>query len=151
LRDLVPDLPVVSEETTGHAAPTSLATRFVLVDPLDGTRELLAGRDEFTVNIALMNNGNPAMGVVAAPALKLLWRGIVGGGAERLLRAVGKGSVVARDAKSIRARTWPKSAAVALVSRSHLDRETEVYLSHQPITETIRCGSALKFCRLAEG
>src|SRR6266849_3143271 len=87
LARLLPGVCVVSEEAASHALPTSLPDSFVLVDPLDGTRELLAGRDEFTVNVAIMNGGNPLMGVVAAPALGLLWRGIVGVGAERLVLA----------------------------------------------------------------
>ena len=60
------------------------ARGFVLVDPLDGTREFLAGRDEYTVNIALVRDGVPAVGVVAAPALGLIWRGATDHGAERL-------------------------------------------------------------------
>ena len=73
LAQLLPEVPVVSEESVApHVRATSL---FMLVDPLDGTRELVAGRDEFTVNVALIDGGVPILGVVAAPALRLLWRG----------------------------------------------------------------------------
>jgi 3'(2'), 5'-bisphosphate nucleotidase len=151
LFELMPGVPVVSEENRGHAVPHDLAPRFVVVDPLDGTRELLAGRDEFTVNIALVSGGSPLMGVVAAPALGLLWRGIVGSGAEQLLLTADGASLIAREPKPIRSRTQPRTAPIAIVSRSHLDPETEAYLARLQIVEKIRCGSALKFCRLAEG
>ena len=122
-----------------------------MVDPLDGTRELLAGRDEFTVNIALMDAGQPRLGVIAAPALGLLWRGIIGIGAERLTMTPDGGTLIARDPKPIRSRTRPGKGAIAIVSRSHLDPDTEAYLARLQPTEKIQCGSALKFCRLAEG
>src|SRR5262245_37376591 len=84
LARLLPDVCVISEEAVGCAFPDRIPDRFVLVDPLDGTREFIAGRDEFTVNLALVGGGRPRLGIVAAPAQGLLWRGIEGGGAERL-------------------------------------------------------------------
>jgi 3'(2'), 5'-bisphosphate nucleotidase len=84
LARILPDVPVVSEEAAGNALPANLPDSFILVDPLDGTRELLAGRDEFTVNVALLTGGRPRLGIVAAPAQALIWRGIDGRGAERL-------------------------------------------------------------------
>ena len=87
---LLPGVCVVSEEATGHAFPDRLPDSFVLVDPLDGTRELIAGRDEFTINIAIVRGGRPRLGIVAAPAQGLLWRGIEGCGAERLRLAPGE-------------------------------------------------------------
>jgi 3'(2'), 5'-bisphosphate nucleotidase len=143
---LFPGIPAVSEESATSVVTENPAAQFVLVDPLDGTRELLAGRDEFTVNIALITAGAPVAGVVAAPARGLLWRGIVGQSAERLfLTPTG-----ARDPIAIRARTL-SDGLIALVSRSHLDPATEAYLARlAPITK-IPCGSALKFCLLAEG
>ena len=74
---------------SGRAPPASSRRPFMLVDPLDGTRELLAGRDEFTVNVAIVSGGRPRLGIVAAPALGLLWRGTEGRGAERLRLAPG--------------------------------------------------------------
>ena len=82
---LLPGVTVIAEESVGRSAPTgSLAPSFVLVDPLDGTKEFLAGRDEFTVNLAVVTQGVAIAGVIAAPKQGLLWRGIVGGKAERL-------------------------------------------------------------------
>ncbi|MBV8108729.1 MAG: 3'(2'),5'-bisphosphate nucleotidase CysQ, partial [Hyphomicrobiales bacterium] len=89
LARLLPGVCVVSEEAAGCAPPERIPDSFVLVDPLDGTRELLAGRDEFTINLALVSGGCPRLGIIAAPAWGVLWRGIAGRGAERLRLAPG--------------------------------------------------------------
>ena len=78
LSRLFPEVPVVSEEAAARPAPATLGERFFLVDPLDGTREFIAGENEYTVNIALIVGGNPIAGIIAAPALATVWRGIVG-------------------------------------------------------------------------
>jgi 3'(2'), 5'-bisphosphate nucleotidase len=79
LSSLLPGITVIAEESVGRAAAVSLEPSFVVVDPLDGTKEFLAGRDEFTVNVAIVTNGIPIAGIIAAPAQGLLWRGVVGG------------------------------------------------------------------------
>src|SRR6478672_13059998 len=68
LARLLPGMCIVSEEAAGRACPDRLPDSFVLVDPLDGTRELVAGRDEFTINVAIVAGGRPRLGIVAAPA-----------------------------------------------------------------------------------
>jgi 3'(2'), 5'-bisphosphate nucleotidase len=146
-----PGVPVVSEEACSQAPPARLADTFILVDPLDGTRELIAGRDEFTVNVALVRGGRPVRGVVAAPALGLVWRGGEGVGAERLRLAAGAPASAAREQTAIRCRPLPREGLVAAVSRSHLDARTRDLLARLPVADEIVCGSALKFCRLAEG
>ena len=83
LARLAPNLAALSEERVGLATPP-YKDSFFLVDPLDGTKEFVAGRREFTVNIALVTEGTPLLGIVGAPALGVIWRGIVGRGAERL-------------------------------------------------------------------
>ena len=83
LARLAPNIPSLSEERT-HLARLPYKDSFFLIDPLDGTKEFVAGRAEFTVNLALVTGGVPLLGIVAAPALGLIWRGIVGRGAERL-------------------------------------------------------------------
>src|ERR1700686_2536232 len=83
LARLVPTLPALSEERVGLAEPPYEGS-FFLIDPLDGTKEFVAGRGEFTVNLALVSNGTPLLGIIGAPALGLIWRGLVGRGAERL-------------------------------------------------------------------
>jgi 3'(2'), 5'-bisphosphate nucleotidase len=147
LAELAPTLPIVSEEQAEHPRPTGGGSYF-LVDPLDGTREFIAGRDEYAINIALMTDGAPALGVIAAPALGLIWRGIVGRGAERLsFAADGKMSAPS----PIRTRPWPQQEPIVLVSRSHLDPRTQAYLAGLPASRTVPGGSAIKFCRIAEG
>jgi 3'(2'), 5'-bisphosphate nucleotidase len=150
LAKLLAGVPVVSEEAVDRTPPARLDGTFVLVDPLDGTRELIAGRDEFTVNVALMREGRPVLGIVSAPAFGLLWRGTLEGGAERLRLSPGAPASAA-ERQAIRTRPRPSAGLVATVSRSHLDAETEALLSRLPVAERLSCGSAIKFCRLAEG
>ena len=85
LQRLAPALPIISEEQAARQKPTAIVRgSYFLVDPLDGTREFIAGRDEYTINIALMSGGAPLLGIICAPALHLTWRGIVGRGADRI-------------------------------------------------------------------
>ncbi len=147
LSRLLPGVPVVSEERIGREAAPTLDGSFVLVDPLDGTKELVAGRDEYTVNVALISEGTPIAGVIGAPAHRLLWRGIVGKGAERLKMTGERLS----GPEAVHARAWPEQRAVALISRSHRDAATDALLARLPAAEARECGSSLKFCRLAEG
>jgi 3'(2'), 5'-bisphosphate nucleotidase len=151
LARLLPDTCVVSEEAVGRALPDRIPDRFVLVDPLDGTRELVAGRDEFTINLAIVDGGRPRLGIVAAPAQGLLWRGIEGSGAERLWLSPGAPANAAQGRSIIRTRPAPRAGLVAAVSRSHLDPQTEALLARLPIAARHACGSAVKFCQIAEG
>jgi 3'(2'), 5'-bisphosphate nucleotidase len=156
LARLMPGMPVVSEESREHALPEG-ADAFVLVDPLDGTKDFLAGRDEFTVNIALLRAGVPVLGLVAAPALGLIWRGAVGHGAERLATSTAERletstaeRVAAGKTTRIRTRPWPRDPCVT-VSRSHLDAETSAFVARLGALTPLPCGSSVKFCRIAEG
>jgi 3'(2'), 5'-bisphosphate nucleotidase len=146
LTRVAPTLPIVSEEQAERERPT-VGARYFLVDPLDGTREFIAGRDEYTVNIGLVSDGTPILGVIVAPALGLIWRGIVGRGAERLEFSSGKTS----RPQAIHTRCRPAGELIVMVSRSHLDTPTQIYLDALPHTRRIACGSSVKFCRLAEG
>jgi len=147
LARLAPDFPVISEELVNCSTPDFPRTGVFLVDPLDGTREFIAGRDEYTVNIALISGGLPELGVIAAPALQTIWRGIVGAGAERL-RWAADGSL--SPPTGIRSR-WPAGALTVMVSRSHLDPQTEAFVRSLRGATRVPCGSSMKFCRLAEG
>ena len=151
LARLLPEVPVVSEEAAGQKKARPPGRRFLVVDPLDGTREFLAGRDEFTVNIALVDDGAPVAGVIAAPARGLIWRGLAGNGAERLTLSPGAAPETARERVAIRTRARPPIAPRVLLSRSHLDAATVAYVDRLPRPERISCGSALKFCLIAEG
>ena len=148
LAQAVPGVPVISEEAAGHWHGRSPPDEFLLVDPLDGTVEFLAGRLEYTVNIALVRGGTPVVGVIAAPALGLIWRGVTGHGAERLHFTVGQ---PLRRAARIYTRSWPAGERVAAVSRSHFDPASEAFLKRVEPVRPLAAGSALKFCRLAEG
>lgn len=149
LSQFVPDIPTLSEERT-HLAARPYHDSFFLIDPLDGTREFIDGRDEFTVNLALVTNGQPLLGIVGAPALGLIWRGIVGRGAERLL--VTK-DASARAAQPIHTRPHPGPGNpwIVSVSRSHGDTRTEKFIAERPGAIRQMSGSAIKFCRVAEG
>ncbi len=147
LTDALPDIPVVSEEGAGRIAPEDA---FLLVDPLDGTREFLGPTGEFTVNIALIRHGRPVAGVVHAPALGRIWRGAAGHGAEAAPLAPGADPAAAAWAP-IAARPRPVGELVAVASRSHLDAETAAFLGTLPVADRRSIGSSLKFCLVAEG
>ena len=149
LRQNLPDLPIVAEE--GEHRDTPPGPHFALVDPLDGTKEFISGRDDFTVNIALIRDGMPYLGVVGAPAMGIIWRGIVGSMAERLRLTPGQGPETASERVAIRARTAPADGLTAAVSRSHLDSTTVEFLAKLRVKDQVGAGSAIKFCRIAEG
>jgi 3'(2'), 5'-bisphosphate nucleotidase len=151
LARLSPEIPVISEEAFARGARPRPGARFFLVDPLDGTREFLAGLDEYTVNLALVADGVPQLGIIAAPAEARMWRGAIGRGGERLDLAPGAAPAAARNVTPLRPRRWPMRGAIAAVSRSHLDPRTAAFVATLPEAEQIVCGSSLKFCRLAEG
>ncbi len=150
LSRLLPGMPVISEETATRPS-LALKTSFVLVDPLDGTKEFLAGNDEFTVNVALVVDGLPTAGFISAPGRGTIYRGVVGRGAERLALAAGAHVGSATMVCAIRTRSPPTEGLVATVSRSHLEPATEALLQRLPVLRRLSCGSALKFCRVAEG
>lgn len=148
LARLIPQVPALSEERVDLAKPPYRGS-FFLIDPLDGTKEFVAGRTEFTVNLALVTNGTPLLGIIGAPALGLIWRGLVGRGAERL--ATGEGAV--RAAEPIHTRPIPKRGEpwIVAVSRSHGDPRTEAFIETRPGAVRQVLGSAVKFGRVAEG
>ena len=150
LSRLLPDAPVVSEESA-LPAPATLGERFFLVDPLDGTREFIAGESEYTVNIALIAGGRPMAGIITAPALATVWRGIVGQGAERMKLQPGAAVDRATERAAIRTRPKPQTGLVAMTSRSHPDPATAAYLEKISGVQRNVSGSSLKFCRIAEG
>jgi 3'(2'), 5'-bisphosphate nucleotidase len=151
LHGLAPQIPVVSEESIAQRKAIGPGERYFLVDPLDGTREFLAGLDEYTVNIALVEDHAPVIGVIAAPARGLLWRGAPQHGAERLTLPPGHHPSTARQRTPIRGRARPPAELRVMLSRSHPDAATDHYLAGLAQAERMRCGSSLKFCLLAEG
>jgi 3'(2'), 5'-bisphosphate nucleotidase len=147
LTPLLPGVAVVSEEMA--VRPSHLGDVFVLLDPLDGTREFVFGSGEYTVNLAIIRDRAPVAGIVAVPAAGLIYRGRVQRGAERL--AWPRGSALPEASWPVRVRTAPCDGVVATISRSHLDPATVELLERLRIRNRVPSGSALKFCRIAEG
>ena len=143
LERLTPDLPVLSEEAADIPWETRRHwQRYWLVDPLDGTREFVKRNGEFTVNIALIEDGVATFGVIQAPVTGVLWCGTPGQGAFR------------RDADGehpLHVRAPATAPLRVAASRSHLDPRTQALMGRIGEVETIGLGSSLKFCRLAEG
>lgn len=147
LRAALPDVPCVAEEEiAGGHVPAELGDTFILVDPLDGTREFVEQRKDFTVNIALIRRGAPAIGVVYAPA-----RGVLFGGRPGRAEKVHTGpdyAIMDRRAVNVRA---PADPPAILASRSHSTPETDAFVARYPGAERVSIGSSLKFCMLACG
>jgi len=144
---LMPGVAVVSEEMA--IRQSRLGDVFAVIDPLDGTKEFVAGSSEYTVNLAIIQDREPVVGIVAVPAEGLIYRG-TWKGAERLAMSR-SGISDSAAAQPIRIRNAPRGGVVAAVSRSHLDCATVALLDRLHVRQRVACGSALKFCRVAEG
>ena len=143
LRKLTPDIPIVSEEAASAGRIPDVAGRFWLVDPLDGTKEFIGRNGEFTVNIALIVDRRPVLGVVFAPALDRLFAGALGSGA-----FVEEGNV----RRSIKVRSVPVEGLTVVASRSHGDAEAlEKFLAGRKVASQTNAGSSLKLCLVATG
>jgi 3'(2'), 5'-bisphosphate nucleotidase len=141
---------VVAEEQVAAGHIPAAAAEFFLVDPLDGTKEFVQKRGDFTVNIALIRDAQPALGVVYAPATGQLFAGNVATAQAR--RAwLDPDSTAAADFASIQVRKVPAAGITAVASRSHRTRETDAYLARYPIADVVAVGSSLKFCLVAAG
>lgn len=139
-------IPVVAEEAVEAGHLPAVTGSYFLVDPLDGTKEFLKRNGEFTVNIALVEEGCPVFGVVFAPALgEIFWGGSAGAFAGR----VENGEVI--DVRSISVRTPPAQGISVLASRSHMSPETETLIGRLNVSEIFSVGSSLKLCRVAAG
>ncbi len=147
LARLAPTIPALAEEAASEGKIPALGREFFLVDPLDGTKEFVTKTGEFTVNIALIRDGRPTLGVVYAPAIGKLYAGIAGAGAS--LARVANGKAGARE--PIEARKVPSRGLIAVASRSHRGPETDAFLSTLDIADFAAAGSSLKFCLIAEG
>lgn len=143
----LPDLPVVAEEAVADGAKPEIARTFLLVDPLDGTKEFINRNGEFTVNIAIIEDGAPVAGVVLAPALGLAYAGLAGRAWKGRLP---DDMTEVLDWAPIGTRRRPP-LPVAVASRSHLTSATEQALSQAGACDRRSIGSSLKFCLLAEG
>ncbi len=144
---LAPHIPTLAEEAASEGKIPALGREFFLVDPLDGTKEFVTKTGDFTVNIALIRDGRPVLGVVYAPAIGKLYAGIAGAGASLAHVEGGK----AGPFQPISARKVPPRALIAVASRSHRGPETDAFLSTLDVADFAAAGSSLKFCLIAEG
>ncbi len=148
LREATPDIPVVAEEELAAGHQPKRADTFWLVDPLDGTREFAAGRDDFTVNVGLVRDGRCVLGAVGLPAHGELFGGIVGprGGTGRAWKHDAAGE------RLIRARPAPEAGLAVLASRHYADDpRLGRFLGGRRVASIGNIGSAVKFVRVAEG
>ena len=143
LHALAPEVPVVAEEAVAGGATPQVGDWFWLVDPLDGTKEFISRNGEFTVNVALVENGTPVLGVVLAPALGRLFAGVVG-----------KGAFIEDEQgrRSIGCRAEPAEGLTVVASRSHGDASAlDAFLAGRRVASLKNAGSSLKLCLVAAG
>lgn len=149
LADIAPDIPIISEEAASAGNIPNVDDTFFLVDPLDGTKEFINARSDFTVNIALIEAGRPVFGIIYAPARDTLYL-------TTSRKTSAQGTLKpAQDSNSvtlspIATRNQP-NGLTAVMSRSHLNPETKEFLSAYEIADSAQAGSSLKFCLLANG
>lgn len=147
LAKLAPDIPVVAEEACSEGRIPTVGGSFFLVDPVDGTREFISRNGDFTVNIGLVRDGVPVLGLVYAPARGDLYAGRLGLGAEHL--AIADGAIASR--RAIRVADPAPQPPRILASRSHCTPETDQFIARFPGAALVQAGSSLKFCLMAAG
>jgi 3'(2'), 5'-bisphosphate nucleotidase len=143
LRALAPDVPVVAEEAVAAGDVPQGAHRLWLVDPLDGTKYFINRNGEFTVKVALVEDGRPVLGVVFAPALGRMWAGGPGLGAWTELEG---------RRRAIACRAAPDEGLTVVASRSHGDNAAlDAFLAGRKVAASVSVGSSLKLCQVAQG
>jgi 3'(2'), 5'-bisphosphate nucleotidase len=143
LRELTPDIPILSEE--GSSLPWEERkqwTRFWLIDPIDGTKDFTQRTDEFTVNIALIEDGEAVLGVVTAPALDEAYWGAKDEGSYKRDKTGKVHKITVSD---------PEDTVLVVASKNHLNDDTKAFIEQFESRELVQAGSSLKFCRIAEG
>jgi 3'(2'), 5'-bisphosphate nucleotidase len=150
LRAIAPAIPVVAEEEVAAGRTPKVDAEFFLVDPLDGTKEFIQKRGDFTVNIALIRNRVPVLGVVYAPAKTSLFAGnVIAKSAFRSDQDTDSPALAPR--RPIKIRQVPANGLTAVSSRSHSTPETDAYLAQVNVADRVSIGSSLKFCLVAAG
>lgn len=148
LKHIIPGVPVLAEESFSAGLRPDIDGDFLLVDPVDGTKEFINRNGEFTINIALISQRIPIAGCVYAPALKRIYIG----GETGLTGEISPGSTLDMSALSpLKARVMPETGRVAVMSRSHADDKTRAFAEAQGVSDAVSAGSSLKFCLVAEG
>ena len=147
IKAILPEVQIIGEEAISDGAkPTVLEDTFFLLDPLDGTKEFIKRGTDFTVNIGLIENGQPVLGIVVAPARGILWAGAKGHGAFKAETDLS--SITNKVDITVRSAADPLTI---VASKSHRSEELETWLSNYPDAENISCGSSLKLVMVAEG
>ena len=148
LEQALPGVPVLAEERAAREGlGEKVAETFLLVDPVDGTKEFVQRRGDFTVNIALICGGKPMAGCVFAPARREMY---FGGAEGQMIEGFAPGEAL-REGRILQTRNYPAEGLTAITSSSHLDERTKTFLSERKIASQMGIGSSLKFCWLAAG
>lgn len=146
LEQALPGVPVLAEERAAREGlGAKVADAFILVDPVDGTKEFVQRKGDFTVNIALICDGHPVAGTVFAPARREMY---FGGGEARAIEDFSAGDPIS-EGRLLKTRPYPETGLVAVTSSSHLDERTRAFLAKHTIVSQTGIGSSLKFCWLA--
>lgn len=148
LKKVAPEIPVVAEESASEGNIPEVQDKFWLVDPLDGTKEFIAGGTDFTVNIALVENGVPTFGIIYTPATRRLYTAKSPN--EATIQIVDEQLNQGPEAP-VKVRKADIDNLTALASKSHLDEDTKAFLDELNITDQTSAGSSMKFCVVAEG
>ncbi len=156
LARVAPNIPVIAEEAMATGRMPNIGTgtgEFFLVDPLDGTREFIADRPEFTINIALIRERTPCFGIIYAPALGVLYATLGQRHAVEVQLQPDRTPLRFADLapREIRSRAAPAEGLIAVASRSHGSPGTDAFLGQYKIIQRIAAGSSLKFCQVAKG
>lgn len=148
LEQALPGVPVLAEERASRdGVGDRIWDAFILVDPVDGTKEFIQRRGDFTVNIALVCGGHPVAGAVFAPARREMY---IGGASAELIEDFAPGATLSAGRKLV-TRAYPPEGLTAITSASHLDDRTKAFLAERRIAGQTAIGSSLKFCWVAAG
>ena len=149
LAALAPSIQMIGEEACSERVPDKLASHFFLVDPLDGTRDFVAKRNDFTVNIGLISGTAPVAGVIYAPMHEKLY--FSGPDSAFMLSMAPEDTLDMAQAKPLRVGPFPDNGLGVLASRSHRDKKTDALIKRLHVRDVIPAASSYKFCLLAEG
>ena len=149
LAALAPDIQMIGEEACSKHLPDKLAPHFFLVDPLDGTRDFVAKRKDFTVNIGLISGTTPVAGVIYAPVHEKLY---FSGPESAFMMPIALGETLnMARAETLCVGPFPDNGLGVLASRSHRDKKTDAFIKRLHVRDVIPAASSYKFCLLAEG
>lgn len=146
---------IIGEEACAKAVPTHIEEQFFLLDPLDGTSSFINNNRDFTVNIGLIDGGQPQIGIIYAPAYELLYYGAIDRTTQKseafMLRLTPDEAVNLEQAQSIRTRTPDPAGIIVMASKNHRSEKTDTFVERLTVKKLLPTGSSLKLCRVAEG